>query len=76
MLKTNAIALLGGTVAAAAKALGVTYQAVDKWEDVLPPRIADRVVAAAARMKLTPEEYGQLLAPPDSTPGALEEVKS
>lgn len=67
MVKSTAIALLGGSVAAAAKALGVTYQAVDKWpedaEGPLPPRIADRVVAAAARAKLTPEEFTKLTTP-------------
>lgn len=49
MLKTEAIELLGGTVAAVADAVGVTYQAVDKWPDELPPRIADRVQAALWR---------------------------
>lgn len=49
MRKTEAIELLGGTVAAAAEAIGVTYQAVDKWPDELPPRIADRVQAALWR---------------------------
>lgn len=52
MLKSKAIELLGGTTAAAAKAIGVTYQAIDKWPDELPPRIADRVLAALAREKL------------------------
>jgi hypothetical protein len=50
MLKTEAINLLGGTIPAAASAVGVTYQAVDKWPDVLPQRIADRVQAALWRM--------------------------
>jgi transcriptional repressor of cell division inhibition gene dicB len=50
MLKTEAIALLGGSVGAAAAAIGVTYQAVDKWPEVLPQRIADRVQAALWRM--------------------------
>jgi len=50
MLKTDAIQALGGTVAAAAEKIGVTYQAVDKWPDELPPRIADRVQAALWRM--------------------------
>ena len=45
MLKTQAIELLGGTRAAAAKAIGISYQAVRKWPDELPPRIADRVYA-------------------------------
>ena len=54
MLKSEAISLLGGDVSSAAKAIGVTYQAVEKWPDVLPERIADRVVAALAR-KQRPE---------------------
>jgi hypothetical protein len=55
MLKDEAIKLLGGTVSAAAHEVGVSYQAVDKWPDVLPPRIADRVLAALARKHLPPE---------------------
>lgn len=51
MLKTEAIQLLGGSIPAAAKAIGITYQAVDKWPDVLSPRIADRVLAALARQQ-------------------------
>lgn len=58
MRKQKAIELLGGTVAAAASAIGVTYQAVDKWPDVLPDRIADRVVAVLARKHLAPEMIG------------------
>lgn len=50
MLKTKAIELLGGSVSAAAEAIGVSYQAVDKWPDELPPRIADRVQAALWRI--------------------------
>lgn len=49
MLKTEAIELLGGSIPAAAEAIGVTYQAVDKWPDELPPRITDRVQAALWR---------------------------
>lgn len=45
MLKKTAIELLGGSISKAAEAIGVTYQAVDKWPDELPPRIADRVYA-------------------------------
>ena len=63
MLKTKAIELLGGTVSAAAKELGVSYQAVDKWPEELPARIADRVVAAIARRHLPPELIGQEAAP-------------
>lgn len=50
MLKTEAIDLLGGSITAAAAAVNVTYQAVDKWPDVLPQRIADRVQAALWRI--------------------------
>jgi transcriptional repressor of cell division inhibition gene dicB len=49
MTKNEAIALLGGTISAAAEAIGVTYQAINKWPDVLPQRIADRVQAALWR---------------------------
>ncbi len=49
MDKTEAIALLGGSVAAAAEKIGATYQAVSKWPAVLPPRISDRVQAALYR---------------------------
>lgn len=50
MKKQQAIELLGGNVTAAAKAVGVTYQAVDKWPDILSDRIRDRVEAAAMRL--------------------------
>lgn len=59
MLKTKAIELLGGTVPDAAAAIGITYQAVEKWPDVLPARIADRVVAAIARKHLDPKLLGE-----------------
>ena len=49
MEKRKAIELLGGSVSAAAKQIGVTYQAVHKWPEVLPIRIADRVLAAVSR---------------------------
>jgi molybdenum-dependent DNA-binding transcriptional regulator ModE len=49
MLKSEAIALLGGSVGAAAESVGVSYQAVVKWPDELPTRIADRVQAAMWR---------------------------
>lgn len=53
MQKTEAIQLLGGTIPAAAKAIGVSYQAVDKWPEVLPDRIADRVQAFLYRQSST-----------------------
>ena len=52
MNKAKAIELLGGNVSEAARRLGVSYQAVNKWPDELPPRIADRIVAALAREHL------------------------
>ena len=63
MLKSRAIAALGGSVAEAARRIGVTYQAVEKWPELLPPRIADRVVAALAREHLPPELIGAEGAP-------------
>ena len=51
MQKSKAIELLGGNTTAAAKAIGISYQAVNQWPDILPPRIADRVAAAVARSK-------------------------
>ena len=58
MRKAKAIELLGGTTALAAEAIGVTYQAVDKWPDPLPARIEDRVLAVLARRHLPPDVIG------------------
>lgn len=58
MLKGKAIELLGGSVQAAADAIGVSYQAVNQWPDELPDRISDRVLAALARKHLPPELIG------------------
>lgn len=51
MKKAEAIAQLGGSIAAAAKAVGVSYQAVNQWPQSLPRRISDRVQAALWRMQ-------------------------
>lgn len=51
MKKSEAIEILGGSVASAAKAIGVSYQAVAKWPDDLSPRIVDRVIAAQVRQR-------------------------
>lgn len=64
MRKDKAIELLGGTVSAAAQAIGISYQAVEKWPEDLPDRIADRVVAAVARKLLPPEAIGAETSPP------------
>lgn len=53
MHKTEAIKLLGGSTTAAAEAIGISYQAVKQWPDILPPRISDRVYAAVGRKKTT-----------------------
>lgn len=63
MHKKHAIDLLGGTVASAAEAVGISYQAVDKWPDPLPKRIEDRVLAALARKYLPTELIGTEGAP-------------
>ena len=49
MYKSEAIDLLGGEVSAAAELLGVSYQAVNKWPEQLPPRISDRVLGVCVR---------------------------
>jgi hypothetical protein len=49
MKKSKAIELLGGSKSAAAAAIGISYQAVDKWPEDLTERIADRVYAVIAR---------------------------
>lgn len=51
MNKAEAIQQLGGSIPAAAKAIGVSYQAVNQWPEVLPARIVDRVQAALWRMQ-------------------------
>ena len=51
MFKTTAINMLGGTTTAAAHAMGISYQAVDKWPPVLTSRIADRVLGVVARRR-------------------------
>ena len=62
MLKTQAIELLGGSVAAAAKAVGITYQAVGKWPAVLTPALRDRVQAALYRQHLARKPRNKRLA--------------
>ena len=48
MKKQEALDLFGGS-AALADAIGITQQAIYEWPEVLPPRIADRVIAACVR---------------------------
>lgn len=70
MLKTQAIELLGGTITAAAKAIGISYHAVHQWPDELPPRIADRVYAVWGKKNMP--ELAQ--APAHSAQAAAENV--
>lgn len=51
MHKSKAIEILGGSVSAAAEAMGISYQAVDKWPDILPARIAERVLGVVAKKR-------------------------
>jgi hypothetical protein len=43
MRKEKAIERLGGSVAEAARTLGLTYQAVAKWPDNLSQALSDRI---------------------------------
>lgn len=63
MLKTEGIALLGGSVTSAATAIGINPQAVTQWPDVLPDRLRDRVQAALyRRSSLRPVNWKQTIA--------------
>jgi hypothetical protein len=46
LTKRVALDLLGGSVASAADAIGITAHAVRSWPAILSPMIADRVEAA------------------------------
>lgn len=50
MKKNEAIEMLGGSATQAAHSLGITPAAVAQWPEDLPPRIADRVRGAWARL--------------------------
>ena len=58
MKKQDAIRLLGGTAASAARLIGISPSAVSLWPDELSDAIADRVQAAIARQHLPPEVLG------------------
>lgn len=67
MNKTQAIQLLGGTVTAAAEAVGISRSAVSQWPEELPDSIRDRVQAAIARKHLPPELIGHHPAPAEAS---------
>lgn len=62
MTKQEAIRLLGGTAASAARRIGISPSAISLWPDELTDAICDRVQAAIARELLPPEQLG--IAPP------------
>lgn len=64
MTKTEAIDLLGGSVAKAAEAIGINSQAISQWPTELPARLVDRVQAALYRKQQTEA----------ATPAATQEV--
>lgn len=71
MFKDEAIALLGGSAVRAAELMGVTYQAVNKWPDSLPQRIADRVLGVCVRNRINvPTRYFSPKPPPAPVPPA------
>ena len=75
MLKSQAIELLGGSTGSAAAAIGISYQAVDKWPEVLPGRIEDRVLAACVRKEIAiPRELIGMDGAPAIEPARAEEV--
>lgn len=49
--KQQAIEMLGGSQTAAAKALGITYQAVRKWPESLTPDIENRLIGMLVRSR-------------------------
>ncbi len=57
MLKQTAIEMLGGSNTSAARAIGITPQAVSMWPDVLTRMIEDRVMAASMRMPKVKRAY-------------------
>lgn len=60
--------MLGGSTREVAAALGVSYQAVDKWPDVLSDKVADRVLAAWTRRYVEglPLPFAKSVAQPQS----------
>lgn len=49
MTKTEATALLGGSISTAADAIGITVQAYFQWPEELSDKLRDRVQAALWR---------------------------
>lgn len=66
MKKSKALEMFGGGVADTATALGISYQAVSKWPDELPQRIADRVLGAYVRIHRPGQSADPAPTPPDA----------
>ena len=75
MLKIEALAALGGSVADVAREIGITPQAVGQWPEELPLAIRDRVQAALWRRlnPRPPELIGTDGAPAVPEPAAAEQ---
>ncbi len=71
MFKTTAINMLGGTTSAAARAMGISFQAVNQWPPVLSSRVADRVLGVVARQRF-PELAAAQAEPAQPAPRAGE----
>ncbi len=69
MTKNEAIKLFGDTPAEAARALGITRQAINNWPDVLTQWMEDRV--NGAKQRLSPHVPAAMSIPHD---GAAELV--
>ena len=63
--------MLGGSVVKAAKRIGISYQAVYKWPDVLSPAVSDRVIAA-----LSPKTKARVLKNSDLNQGFKAAISS
>jgi hypothetical protein len=72
MKKSRAIELLGGSVAAAAEAVGVSSAAISQWPEDLPTRLKDRVLAALARKHLPEALIREFAEEPEPGAPALE----
>lgn len=66
MKKEHAIERLGGSVASAAAAIGISSSAISQWPEVLPPRLEDRMLAAFVR-KQHPKVVREFTAPIPNT---------
>ncbi|MEY4953559.1 MAG: hypothetical protein RL299_1983 [Pseudomonadota bacterium] len=74
MDKQHALELLGGSIPLAAKKIGITYQAIEKWPAVLTPAIRDRVQAALYREMTSRKPRKPRCKPTPQTPTTAQEA--